>query len=219
MKTRPLEPELISNGARVDTRASWRLLTWVGVIVAAIYGGIGGVCITMRDFRGAGDDREVVAAFEQQLDDLANHYKQPANDSTGLVGPDPVVEARPYDPFTDPRVASLSLQKDALDRCFNDLTAHANKEKARALYIVRLAQREDGNLPSAFQSEAANAAMPWILRSPESEFLKWCGGAVVGALLGAIFGWLVVTAIGFVWWFLMQRLRDVASAVRGNRIT
>ena len=191
-----------------DTRRSWRVMRSAVVWLCSGASALLGFGVSYSD--APGNSKGEIAEFESSLTGYIN-----ANNAANyppltfygfeyaLVGSKPVADGKGH-----PATADLIAAEARCASAFKSLSGQ-NQNHARLLF--KDDPERDDTLYPAF---AAAEFKEWATTS--QAMLKSLGVAAVAAIGTWLVVWLLVVALALVWWFLIDRLRDIARAVRGD---
>ena len=196
-----------------DTARSWRVmknvLVWLLSAIALPVGFISGYSNTIR-----GDSNTEIAEFDASLRDYIRSAKLAKCQKIDGV----VVE---YYSFRITKQAGLMKEAARLERAVDNLH-YQNEDHAKAMINQTVAEynfeqsSNDQNL-RVHSEEALNALeSEWIKKNTGEALLTGLGVAVISGIGTWIATWLIVFAFVLIWWFMMDRLRDISRAIKGK---
>jgi hypothetical protein len=214
---------------RSDTRRSWRAMRSVVVWLCSAAAGVVGFVTSNAEY-GLGDSQAKITEFESSLTDCINAASQANFSKLGLVfntsGFDPILAGATLvsDENGHPATADLIAAFKRLVGAFNGLNytnrncANRVLNQADAIYNHKHGSESDqyDSVSSLVPWEDVASTVGWQIIDPSQILMKCLGIAAASAVVAWIVAWLFVTGVALVWWFLIDRLRDIARAVRGD---
>jgi hypothetical protein len=192
---------------RRSPRRSWRLFQWVVAGLATLL--IAGIVTTHHwgnTFGGA--TKSKIAEFEQAMTEYFDEAESRNLSQVTMAS---------YNPLrTDEYSEAVEREKGTYDarervRKLADSMNFINSEKAQAQFLFRAYTYNGSGIPDVtFQKAAAAESEPWVMRSVMAGI--WL--AIKTAVITFVASWLVLKLCELFWWFFIDRLRDVADAVR-----
>jgi hypothetical protein len=191
---------------RRSTRRSWKILQLVIAGIASLF--VAAIATSSEwDRTFGGVTKAQVAEFERAKEEyFAEAEKRGLTDistSTYLLEPDVFGRAVEKENGTyEARERLIELVRNM---------GYGNRNKAVAAFRFETRMHNKGSVSSEELVEAMSAdAEPWVMRSITAGI--WL--AVKAAAIAFVVAWLLLKLCELLWWFLMDRLHDVANAVR-----
>jgi len=195
-----------------DTTRSWRVVhkvvIWGCSGITAILGFVASYSKASR-----GDSDERLAEFEASLKEYLRAATQ-----AGCYRVSGVDFACYY--VEIPATADLADQGTRLAGAVNALS-YENKDRAKATLNQAVAEynfsRTSDYADVRVHSDASLRALnrDWEKKNTTQATMK---GLMVAAISGAaawVVAWLLVVGLALLWWFMMDRLRDISRAIKG----
>ena len=192
---------------RRSTKRSWRLFQWVVAGLATLL--IAGIVTTHHwgnTFGGA--TKSKIAELEQAMTEYFDEAESRNLSQVTMAS---------YNPLrTDEYSEAVEREKGTYDarervRKLADSMNFINSEKAQAQFLFRAYTYNGSGIPDVtFQKAAAAESEPWVMRSVMAGI--WL--ALKTAVITFLAAWFLLKLCELFWWFLMDRLHDVANAVR-----
>jgi hypothetical protein len=193
---------------RRSTRRSWKMLQLVIAGLIAILA-VSLVTIEGSDHTFWGTTKAHIAEFEQAM----NEYFDAA-ERRNLAQ----VTMQPYDRLSADEAGEIVERDkgtyDARERVRKlvDAMNYSNRQKAKAQFTLRVHVYNGADtIPADVVLEGMpNEGRPWVMRNTLAGM--WL--LVKTAVIAFAVTWIVLKLCELLWWFLMDRLHDVANAVR-----
>ena len=198
---------------RHDTTRSWRVvknvLVWLLSATAALVGFFAAYSDKLR-----GDSDAEIAEFEASLRDYVRAATQAGN--SRISG----VDFERY--FIDiPAQAGLKEQTARLKRAVHSLS-YQNTDRAiatinQAVAEYNFAQSSD-EADLRVHSDASLSALKrdWEKKNTSEALFRGLWVAALSSIGAWIVTWLLVFGLALIWWFMMDRLRDISRAIKGQ---
>lgn len=192
---------------RRSTQRSWKIFQFVVAGLLSVFV----VAMMLADHGGetfGGATEASIAKFEQAMSDYFDAVKR-----RGLAE----VTMSSYSPITPNevgRVVEFDKGTDEARRRLQEVVAdmnYSNERKAEAAFVLSARLHNKGSVTSEELMEGMSADRnPWVMRNiPAGVWL-----ALKTAVITFIAAWLLLKMCELFWWFLMDRVHDVANAVR-----
>lgn len=183
------------------------VLVWLLSAIALPVGFFMGYGDTIR-----GDSDTEIAEFDASLRDYIRSAK---------IASCQKIEGVDYYSAKIPTQVGLRKQAARLERALSDLE-YDNENHAKAMINQTVAEynfeqsSNDQNL-RVHTEEALNALeSEWIKKNTGKALLTGLGLAVISGIGTWIATWLLVFGFVLIWWFMMDRLRDISRAIKGK---
>jgi hypothetical protein len=193
-----------------DTRRSWRVMRRAVVWLCSGAAAILGFCAADSAF-GPGNSKGEIAEFESSLteyihaNNAANYPPLTFHDfEYVLVGSQSVADGKGHRATAD-----LIAAEARCAAAFKNLSGH-NQNHARLLFKDD-PKRDDALYPVFTAAEFKE----WATTS--QVVLKSLGVAAISAIAAWLAAGLLVVALAFAWWFFIDRLREIAGAMKGEQ--
>jgi hypothetical protein len=192
---------------RRSPRRSWKIFQ---LVVAGLVTIFAAFAVTANDwdktFGGIAAGR--IAKFEQAMDEYFDEVEKRNLTRVTMarfdsVRPDEYSEAEEIERGTYGAREHVRELVDGMN--------YSNREKARAQFAFRAYERNGDPIPGdVFLEGIPGDGRAWIMRNIPAGV--W--NAIKAAVIGFVAAWLVLKLCELFWWFFIDRLRDVADAVR-----
>lgn len=212
------EPMMIDETEEFDkprrsTQRSWKMFQFVVAGLLTVFV----VAMMLADHGGetfGGATEASIAKFEQAMNDYFD-----AAQRRGLAR----VSMRSYDPLVpdaqgvaDERLAGTDKERRRVQEAVGEMN-YSNKRKAEDMFTVLAALHN-----SSLVSDTANTEFDWTTARPLENESPWVMRNIPAgiwlafktAVIAFVAAWLLLKLCELLWWFLMDRLHDVANAVR-----
>lgn len=198
---------------RHDTTRSWRVvksvLVWLVSAIAAVVGFLAAYSDRIR-----GDSDADIAEFETSLRDYIRAATQ-AGDSR-ISGVD---FERYY--IEIPARAGLEEQSARLERAVRTLS-YQNTDRAKATINQTVAEynfaQSSSQADLRVHSDKSLLALKhdWQKKNTSEALFRGLWVAALSGVVAWIVTWILVVGLALVWWFMMDRLRDISRAIKGH---
>lgn len=192
---------------RRSTRRSWKIFQLVVAGILTLFV----VAMMLGERSGdtfGGATKASVAEFEAAMNEYFDEAERRNLDRVAIgdynpLRGDSLSEAVERDKGILPARERLRELVDAMN--------YSNADKAKAEFAFRAHQFNGGPIPdSVFVEGVAADGRPWVMRNIAAGV--WA--IIKAAIIAFVAAWLLLKMCELFWWFLMDRLHDVANAVR-----
>ena len=197
---------------RHDTSHSWRVAKAILVWLLSGLASLIGFSVAYSN-ASKGDSDTKLAEFEASL---KNYIRAAAKAG------DSKIQGVDYERYNIEISSRPYLEEDAsrLSRSTNDLS-YQNADRAKAVINQTVAEynfaQSANPVDLRVHSDLSLKALKrdWVRINTFDAVLKGLGIAAVAGGVTWIVAWLMVVGLALIWWFLMDRLRDIARAIKG----
>ncbi len=91
-----------------------------------------------------------------------------------------------------------------------------NRSIATAKALVRYKDKPEGAWSGSWEVRYVEAARPWVIEERGAFLAKRAGAVVAGLVGGFLAAFLALALLAWTWCFLLARIRELSSAVRGK---
>jgi hypothetical protein len=198
---------------RHDTTRSWRVVKSVLVWLLSAITAIVGFFAAYSD-RITGNSDAEIAEFETSLRDYIRAATQARH--SRISG----VEFELY--FIEmPARGGLEEQAARLERAVRSLS-YGNQDRAKATINQTVAEynyaRSSSQADLRVHSDTSLRALKhdWQKKNTTEALFRGLWVAALSFIGAWIVAWLLVVGLALIWWFMMDRLRDISRAIRGH---
>ena len=219
MNTDALSSQAKPQEPRHDTRRSGRLMRNVIVWLCSGTAAVIGFLAASSFYERKGDSVDKIEIFESSLAEYIHAAALSRYPSISEQEISRVV----YGPNQVGLDEDLCAEKRQFWRSFNRLS-DVNRLPAKlkiyeAVERYNATHRPDSVVPNsdvpAPMASTDAGDVHWIILNPSQILMKCLSNAAVSAVGGWIVAWCLLACVTFVWWFVLDRLREIACAVKG----
>ena len=203
-----------------DSALSWKIAQRVVICLFAGLAALIGFNLKYSESPESrkGDPDDKIAEFQSSLSDYVRTAKQTQCQRINGVGENKVSISSSLSELEQSR---LSNESDRLSRAFSDLSgdnsriADAKMKQTFAEFNFSVSGNPE-DLKVHSDESLRELKRAWVIKDTKSLFINGIRSAAILATCTAIAVWLLMIALKLIWWFLMERLRDIATALKGR---
>jgi hypothetical protein len=199
--------------SRHDTRQSWRVMKNVLILFLSAIAAVLGFFEAFND-ASMGDSDAQISTFEAKLNDFIRSATQEGVLKIYGVDFDKSYKRIPTQAGLNEEIARL---EDAVNRLVYANQDHAWATVNQAVAEYNFAHSSD-KADLKKQSDVSHIALvhEWVRKNALNAVLRGVATGVISGIVTGAISWILLVGLALVWWFLIDRVRDLSRAIKGQ---